>query len=241
MPQEKVKAAVCPDGYYWDATRQTEGGLPGACVRSNLPATDEFNSGVRGNVDTTLTGPREIHTELTGPTTVNSVSLPNFLGSGVNSVSSLFLRIIDFLMLLLLPLATLMLIWAGFQFVTAQGSEEKLTKAKKNLLWTVIGVAVVLASRAIISYVSEVLGGGTGQTSALMRIFRNLVNQIIYVLFALVTVYFFWGVAEFVRGSGSGDSKAVEEGKRHMIWGIIGMAVMLGAWGIVGAIQAMFR
>ncbi len=173
-----------------------------------------------------------------GSASQGSVQLPNFLGPGVNSISDLILKIVNFLMALALPFAALMVVWAGFQFVTAQGSEEKLTKAKRNLVWTVLGVLVILAAKEIVGYITELLGG-TG-TSSLMTKINNLLTQFYAVLFILVTVYFFWGVVQFVRSSASGG-KEMEEGKQHMIWGIVGMAVMLGAWGIVRILQSVIQ
>lgn len=41
------------------------------------------------------------------------------------------------------------IIYAGFMFVTAQGNEEKLTKAKNSLMWTLIGAAILLGANAI--------------------------------------------------------------------------------------------
>ncbi|MDD2753170.1 MAG: TrbC/VirB2 family protein [Candidatus Portnoybacteria bacterium] len=168
----------------------------------------------------------------------NSVSLPNFIGA--KSVSELIIKIINFLIPLATIFAVFMLIWAGFQFATAQGNENKLTAAKKNFIWTIAGIAVIMASQAIVTYITDILGGGSGQGSALVAKIKDTLNQIIGLLFILVTVYFFWGVAEYVRYSASGESAKLEEGKRHMIWGIIGMAVMLGAWGIVQMIQLYF-
>ncbi|MBU2264675.1 pilin, partial [Patescibacteria group bacterium] len=161
---------------------------------------------------------------------------PNFLGSGVSTVSDLILKIVNFLMTLALPFAVLMLVWAGFQFATAQGSEEKLRTARRNLIWTVVGVLVILAAREIVGYITELLGG-TG-TSSLMTKINNLLTQVYVFLFLLVTVYFFWGIVKFVRASATGG-KEMEEGKRHMIWGIVGMAVMAGAWGIVAILQSV--
>lgn len=171
----------------------------------------------------------------------SEASLPNFLGSGVNSISDLLLKIVDFLMNLVIPFAVLMLVWAGFQFATAQGNPDKIEKAKKNLVWTVVGIAVILASRAIIGYITQVLTGGSGADNALVLKVKSFLNEIISLLFILVTVYFFWGIVELVRASGSGDTKALDEGKKHMIWGIVGMAVMSGAWVIVNMLQSFFR
>jgi len=168
----------------------------------------------------------------------SSVSLPNFIG--VKSVSELIMKIVKFLIPLATVFAVFMMIWSGFLFVTAQGDPTKITAAKKNFIWTVVGIAVIMASQAIVSYITEILGGGSGQGTALVAKIKDTLNQIIGLLFVLVTVYFFWGVAEYVRYSASGESAKLEEGKKHMVWGIIGMTIMLGAWGIVQMIQLYF-
>lgn len=187
--------------------------------------------------DNTLPGSNSNDTKSSG--SPGSASLPNFVG--VSSISELILKITKFLIALAIPFAVLMLIWAGFQFATAQGSEEKLRTAKRNLVWTIAGIAVIMASNAIIGYITEILGGGTGEGNALITTIKDTLNQIIGVLFILVTVYFFWGIVEFVRSSGSGDAAKLETGKKHMVWGIIGMAIMASAWGIVAMIQQAFQ
>ena len=47
------------------------------------------------------------------------------------------------------PIIALAIIYAGFLFVTAQGNSEKLTKAKKTLLYTLIGAALLLGAVVI--------------------------------------------------------------------------------------------
>ncbi|KKT26172.1 MAG: hypothetical protein UW11_C0020G0008 [Parcubacteria group bacterium GW2011_GWA2_43_9b] len=165
--------------------------------------------------------------------------LPNFLG--ITDIKDLFLRIVNFLTLLAMPFAVLMLIWSGFLFVTAQGNDTKLVTARKNLIWTIAGIAIIVAANLIVGYIMEALGvSSSGSGSALLDKVEDVLNQIIGLLFILVTVYFFWGVAEFVRASATGG-KGVEEGKKHMVWGIIGMTVMLGAWAIVQILQSFFK
>lgn len=67
---------------------------------------------------------------------------------------------------------------------------------------------------------------------------KGWLNSIIAILFVLVTLYFVWGVIEYVKAGG--DDAAVKKGKQHMIYGIIGMAVMAAAWGIVGVLVSSF-
>jgi hypothetical protein len=162
-----------------------------------------------------------------------TVSLPNFVG--VKTVGELISKIAAFLIKLATVLAGLALIWAGFQFVTAQGKEEAINKAKKNLIWTIAGIFVILASQIIISFVTEILGGsGAGQFTSFMNQIRTTLNNVIALLFVVVTVYFAWGVIQYVRSGG--DEKMLEQGKKHMIWGIVGMAIMASSWGIVAII-----
>jgi hypothetical protein len=161
-----------------------------------------------------------------------TVELPNFVG--VKTISELISKIAGFLIKLAMVLAVLALIWAGFQFVTAQGNEEAIKKAKRNLVWTIAGIFVILASQIIIEFVKEMLGGSGSMLTTFMQKIRGTLNNIIGLLFVIVTVYFVWGVVQYVRSGG--DEKMLAQGKRHMIWGIIGMAVMASSWGIVSII-----
>jgi len=69
--------------------------------------------------------------------------------------------------------------------------------------------------------------------------FKTFVYQIVAVvilltklLMAVAVLVFFWGLAKFILGSG--DPKRIEEGKAIMIWGTLGLFVMVSIWGILG-------
>lgn len=68
-------------------------------------------------------------------------------------------RIIDFLLLIAWPIAIVMTIWAGFLFITAGDSEEKVKKARTMLLYIVIGIAILIFSKGIISLVTNIITG----------------------------------------------------------------------------------
>ncbi len=57
-----------------------------------------------------------------------------------------------------LALAPVMLIIAGFMFVTAAGSPERVTNAKKMALYTVIGLAVILLASGLIAVLKSIIG-----------------------------------------------------------------------------------
>jgi hypothetical protein len=75
------------------------------------------------------------------------------------------------------------------------------------------------------------------------RILTNIVNLIlnplITLLFAIALLIFFWGIVQFVN-SETADNKR-EEGKRKIIWGVVGLFVMFSAYGIIRVILNTFN
>ncbi|MEK7065748.1 MAG: hypothetical protein AAB938_00145 [Patescibacteria group bacterium] len=63
------------------------------------------------------------------------------------------------------------------------------------------------------------------------RFKENIINPLLAILFSLALLYFLWGAAKFIWSAG--DSKTQNEGKDHMIWGFVGMLVMISAYGII--------
>ena len=71
-------------------------------------------------------------------------------------------NLIDFIFKIAIPIVPLMVIFSGFLFVTAGGNVAQLERAKKVLIWTVIGLAILLLSKGlfvIIQKLLEVEGG----------------------------------------------------------------------------------
>lgn len=64
--------------------------------------------------------------------------------------------IINFLMQLALVVAPITIIIAGFYFITAAGDPAKIDTGKKIILYTVIGLFIVLLSRGIIALFKEI-------------------------------------------------------------------------------------
>lgn len=96
----------------------------GQCLSpSNYPS----QSGVTGGSGTTLINPLQAGTSLQG-----------FL-----------ISILDFVIRIGTIVVILMLVYVGYLFVVAQGSDSKLSEAKHALLWTLIGALILLGAKAI--------------------------------------------------------------------------------------------
>lgn len=72
-------------------------------------------------------------------------------------------------------------------------------------------------------------------TGLLNKISDQIINPIILLLFVLALLYFIWGVTQYVIKADSDEQR--EQGKQHMIWGVVGMFIMVAVYGIIGIIK----
>jgi len=70
-----------------------------------------------------------------------------------------------------------------------------------------------------------------GNLEGLVENIKNLLNNVLPVLFALAIIYFFWGLITFIRSAG--DPEAAKKGKGIMIWGIVAIFVMAAIFGLI--------
>ncbi|MBU0611817.1 pilin [Patescibacteria group bacterium] len=68
---------------------------------------------------------------------------------------------------------------------------------------------------------------------------KLIINPLILLLFALALAYFLWGVFEFLSNQENEEKKTT--GKKHMLWGVIGITIMMGVWFILNVILNTFN
>lgn len=69
--------------------------------------------------------------------------------------------------------------------------------------------------------------------------FMNIIDTIIPLLIAIGVVIFLIGVVKYI--SAGGDAEKREEGRNMMIYGIIGLFVMIAFWGLVNVLLDTFN
>lgn len=67
-------------------------------------------------------------------------------------------RITNWIFAILLVFAAIMIIVSAFMFVTAAGNTEQVSKARDFVLYALIGVAVAIAARGMVSLVQKIVG-----------------------------------------------------------------------------------
>ena len=93
---------------------------------------------------------------IAGSLVVNAVVIENPLK--YDDIGKIIGAIGGLLKVLAIGIGTIMIIIAGIQYMTSAGNEERAAKAKKTILYTLIGVAIVVAVDFIIGLIGEIVG-----------------------------------------------------------------------------------
>lgn len=163
LPGCKDKSAISSTGVYTDyitrypdlATCTQKSNCPYACTENKLQAPPEyFCSKVPPSQAQTLPAQPVVQTLPTQPLTqtlpaqpVKGVTLINPLQA--DSLEEFLLDILDFVIRIGAIIIVLMMVFVGYKFVVAQGSETALVEARQMLLWTVVGALVLLGAQSI--------------------------------------------------------------------------------------------
>jgi hypothetical protein len=67
--------------------------------------------------------------------------------------------------------------------------------------------------------------------STALTTISTILTAIIPILMILATIMFLWGVIKYITAGG--DEEAIKTGRSYMIFGLIGLFVMVAVWGIV--------
>lgn len=68
----------------------------------------------------------------------------------------------------------------------------------------------------------------------MLKINRAVINPLIVLAFGIATFMFVVGIVEYMANKD--NAEAADKGKRHMLWGIIGMAIMVSVFAIMRVI-----
>lgn len=113
---------------------------------------------------------------------------------------------------------------------------------KKKLIvlsGSVLGFAPLVALAQVTATGGSNCAANAGQGTLFTVLCKigQILNAVVPVLIALGVVYFVWGVIQYVISS---DEEAKKAGRDRIIFGIIGLAVIIAMWGLVGILTKTF-
>lgn len=72
----------------------------------------------------------------------------------------------------------------------------------------------------------------------LNKINEFILNPLILLVFGIALLVFFYGIFEFIRSETSDGGR--EEGKRKILYGLVGMFIMFSAYGLIHLVLGTF-
>ena len=92
----------------------------------------------------------------------------------------------------------------------------------------------------ILNFFSVPLARAAANTPSAAALFvgrfnRLITNPLIVFMFVAALVYFIYGVVQFISNADKPDEREI--GQQHMIWGIVGMFIMIAVFSILHLIE----
>ena len=78
-------------------------------------------------------------------------------GAETSTIAGFFKSILGTVMYIGVPIIGLIVIYAGFKFLTARGNSAKIRKATFNITWVIIGIAIFLGAWTLSSIVDSTI------------------------------------------------------------------------------------
>ncbi|RJQ30733.1 hypothetical protein C4572_03630 [Candidatus Parcubacteria bacterium] len=82
-------------------------------------------------------------------------------------------------------------------------------------------------------------GGGSGTFWNLFYIIEDIMDRIVIFLIALAVIFFLYGVLKYIKSGGDEDER--KKGGQLVLYGIIGLFVMVSFWGFVNILVYTFE
>lgn len=70
------------------------------------------------------------------------------------------------------------------------------------------------------------------------KVVEQIINPIILLLAGAAFVVFVWGIFEFITHAGDETKRA--EGRKAIFWGLIGLVIIFGVYGILNVVLGTF-
>jgi len=86
--------------------------------------------------------------------------------AGVSQIQTFIQGVIQVLVTLAGLVSVIFFVWGGFGYITSSGNPEALDKSKKTIMYSAIGLVVVLGAFILSNIVSQLAGTAFGSTTS---------------------------------------------------------------------------
>jgi ABC-type phosphate transport system permease subunit len=100
-------------------------------------------------------------------------------------------------------------------------------------LRVLVGVAIMALAHPVFAQTSSSVSD-----TLITKFGTYIVNPLLLVIFAAGFFMFMWGLFQFMLNSS--NSESTSEGQKHMIYGTLGMLIMVSVYGIISLLDSTF-
>lgn len=153
------------------------------------------------------------------------------LNTFINNIATFINATVSFL-------AVLAIIWAGLSYITSQGDEQKAARAKNMIALAAIGLIVSNIANGIVAAITTIIPPSPGVVpGAILTVMVNIVTFALSFLAVLTVVAMVYGGYTYITAAG--DEQKTSQGKRIIIYAIIGVMVIMLSATIVNVVLAL--
>ncbi len=163
--------------------------------------------------------------------TAGAETLKNKLNGGISKTKSLPKLIefwIKFLIPIALALAVAAIVWAGFLYISSSVDDGNVEKAKKIVMYVVIGLIVILSANAI---VNTFYGTGAPNNTVMTTWITSWTKFLLPIAAVVAVAAIVW--AGFLYITSATDDGNAEKAKKIIMYVVVGIIVILSATIIV--------
>lgn len=157
-------------------------------------------------------------------------------------ITKIALNIVEIMMVITAYIALFFILYGGFLFIANNGSSETVQKGSRTVLNAIIGLAISLGAVAILNFVFGIFVNNQNDDGFVLTSGNELLQA------GLNTAYFIAGVvaviviivAGLTYATSQGDSGKLTKAKNQILYAIIGLILVLAAWGITNFVMERF-
>lgn len=129
-------------------------------------------------------------------------------------------------------LAVVMIIYSGIQFITSSGDPGKATKARQTLLFSLVGLAVIVLAYAITNFATSKFVGSAGDAEGLIG---QITSGAFYVVGVLAVVMIIYSGMRYIYSGG--NASQAQKARQSLLYSVVGLAVAILAYAIINFVM----
>lgn len=138
--------------------------------------------------------------------------------------------LMQYLMTFLPAIAVLMVILSGFKIITAGGDDIKAKKQQNVLLWSILGLGIILIARPVVDGIfgyAEMKPEPTKVVALITQVANYLLG---FTSLIAVTILIYAAIMMIIN---FGNDQAAQKSRKMITWALVGIALIISAYTIV--------